>query len=157
MVEDLIQWESVAGVFLQDAWDEFLCSRGKSGWQVVPDFLYTLVGLLQVKSLKRRVATHQCVPMWDKSKANGQIQRDTKEKIYYKRQPWLDKASNSHDTSEGPDVRLCAVALSVEHLRSQVIGSPTDCSKKKKYRIDLTPQKYSTYFLFCRCIMQTRK
>lgn len=31
MVEDLVQCEPVAGVFLQDAWDEFLRSRGKSG------------------------------------------------------------------------------------------------------------------------------
>lgn len=68
VVEDLIKWESVAGVFLQDACDEFLCGRGKRRWQVVPNFLYTLVGLLQVKSLKRRVAAHQCVPEWDKPK-----------------------------------------------------------------------------------------
>lgn len=69
VVEDLIQCESVAGVFLQDAWDEFLCSGGKRGWQVVPNFLYTLVCFLQVKSLKRRVSTHQRVPEWDQTRS----------------------------------------------------------------------------------------
>lgn len=39
---------------------------------------------------------------------------------------------NSHDTSERPDVRLYAMALSVEHLGGQVIGSSADCSEKKK-------------------------
>lgn len=32
----------------------------------------------------------------------------------------------SHDTAQGPDVRLTAVALLVEHLRGQVVGRPTD-------------------------------
>ena len=62
MVEDLIERESVAGVFLQDARDESLCGGGKRGGQVVPNFLYTLVRLLQVESLERRAATHQRVP-----------------------------------------------------------------------------------------------
>lgn len=39
------------------------------------------------------------------------------------------KKKPSHDTSQGPDVRLCAVALSVEDLRGQVIGSPADRSE----------------------------
>lgn len=62
VVENLIQCESVAGIFLQDARDEFLRRRGERGWQVVPNFLYTFVCLLQVKSLERRVATHQRIP-----------------------------------------------------------------------------------------------
>lgn len=69
MVEDLIQGESVTGVFLQDSWDEFLCSRGKRWRQMVPDLLYALVCLFQVQSLKRRVSTHQCVPTGEKPEA----------------------------------------------------------------------------------------
>lgn len=65
MAEDLVQGESVTGIFLQDARDEFLCRRAECGWQVVPDFLYALVGLLQVQSLKGRVAAHQRVPGGD--------------------------------------------------------------------------------------------
>lgn len=41
-------------------------------------------------------------------------------------------AYNLHDASEGPNIGLCAVALSVEHLRGQVVGSPTDCSEEKQ-------------------------
>lgn len=33
---------------------------------------------------------------------------------------------NIHDASQGPDVRLAAMALLVEHLRGQVVGCPTD-------------------------------
>lgn len=62
VVEDLIQGQSVAGVFLQDARDEFLRRVGDGGRQVVLDFLYALVRLLQVEGLKRRVAAHQRVP-----------------------------------------------------------------------------------------------
>jgi len=65
VVEDLIQCKSVAGVFLQNAGDEFLCGGGERGRQVVPNILYTLVGLLQVQSLKGRVAAHQRVPERD--------------------------------------------------------------------------------------------
>lgn len=65
MVENLVQCESVAGVFLQDARDELLCRGGKRGGQVVPDFLYALVCFFQVKSFERRVATQQRVPERD--------------------------------------------------------------------------------------------
>lgn len=62
VVEDLIQGQSVAGVSLQDAGDELLRRVGDGGRQVVPDFLYALVRLLQVQGLKRRIAAHQRVP-----------------------------------------------------------------------------------------------
>lgn len=68
MVEDLIQRESVTGILLQDAWDEFLSSRGKRGGQVVANFFNTLVRLFQVERLKRRVSTHQCVPVREQSR-----------------------------------------------------------------------------------------
>lgn len=62
MVEDLIQGQSVAGVFLQDARDELLRRLGDGGRQVVLDFFDALVRLLQVEGLERRVAAHQRVP-----------------------------------------------------------------------------------------------
>lgn len=62
VVEDLIQGESVAGGFLQDAGDEFLCSRGERRRQMVADFLDALVRLFQVQRLKRWTPTHQRVP-----------------------------------------------------------------------------------------------
>lgn len=71
VVEDLIQGESVTGVFLQDSWDEFLCSRGKRWRQMVPDFLYALIRLFQVQSLKRWISTHQRVPTREKPEAQN--------------------------------------------------------------------------------------
>lgn len=62
VVENLIQGQSVAGVFLQDARDELLRRVGDRGRQVVLDFFYALVRLLQVEGLKRWVAAHQRVP-----------------------------------------------------------------------------------------------
>lgn len=62
VVENLIQGQSVAGVFLQDARDELLRRVGDGGRQVVLDFFYALVCLLQVEGLKRRVTAHQRVP-----------------------------------------------------------------------------------------------
>lgn len=63
VVEDLIQQEAIGGVFLQNGRDEFLSGRGERGGEVVPDFFYTLVSLFKVQGLKRRVSTHQCVPV----------------------------------------------------------------------------------------------
>lgn len=62
VVEDLIQREPVAGVFLQDARDELLRRVGDGGGEVVLDFLYALVRLLQVEGLEGRAAAHQRVP-----------------------------------------------------------------------------------------------
>ena len=35
--------------------------------------------------------------------------------------------ANSHYTAQGPDVRLAAVTLLVEHFWGQAVGSSTDC------------------------------
>lgn len=126
MIEDLIQGQSVAGVFLQDTRDEFLCRRGDGGGNSVPNFLYTLVRLFQVQCLKGRVATHQSIPM----KKKPQLLSVRLKKNVCSKQRKMDIKPNLHDASEGPDVRLCAVTLSVEDLGGQVVGSSTDSSEK---------------------------
>lgn len=124
VVEDLFQGESVAGVLLKDARDELLRRVGDGGRQVVLDFLYALVRLLQVEGLKRRAAAHQRVP-------EKPGRREAISGLPYLFKLKSPGERNSHDTAEGPDVRLGAVTLSVEHLWGQVIGSPADCSESK--------------------------
>lgn len=67
---------------------------------------------------------------------------------HYISQDWT---CHLHDASEGPDVGLRAVALSVEDLGRQIIGSTTDCSEKKKKEKkkgrDLIPLTSPTDFL----------
>lgn len=136
VVEDLIQGEPVAGVLLQDARDEFLRSVGDGGRQAVLDFLDALVRLLQVEGLKRRVAAHQRVP--------DNREEETPSAVGHLFQIKIPFQGNLHDTTEGPDIRLRAVTLSVEHLWGQVIGSPADGSESK-HAAFFNPSKH----LFC--------
>lgn len=62
---------------------------------------------------------------------------DLKESFHYKKK-------NLHDTAEGPDIRLWAVTLSVEHLWGQVIRSTADCSESKHTTFFYNPSKESS-------------
>lgn len=64
------------------------------------------------------------------------------------KQLWVKsgKKKYSHDTSKRPNIRLCAVALSVEHLGGQIVGSPTNCSGKNKH--ERTVSLFSPFFVW---------
>ena len=80
-------------------------------------------------------------------KQNGKKQINYITMFQVKNQPKI----NSHDTSQGPDVRFGTVALPVEHLWGQVIGSPTDCSERKtKDMLSLIHRGIQIYFCFAK-------
>ena len=45
-----------------------------------------------------------------------------------------------HHTAQGPDIRLTAVALLVQHLGGQVVGGTTDCFPAVPSRLQLGSQ-----------------
>ena len=51
-----------------------------------------------------------------------------------------------HHTAQGPDIRLTAVALLVQHLRGKVVGGPADCFPPVPLWLQLGSQTKVSHF-----------
>lgn len=94
--------------------------RETSG-QCVMNLLDAAIRLLQVNGLKWGAPTEQCIPARPKKGSGVQGPFPRPPLTHRHRGCW-----DSHDTAKGPHVCLGAMALSLQHFRSHIIGSTTD-------------------------------